>query len=219
VSHNSQHSRPAQAIGMLFQDEATGRYYVSDRDGTSRWADELMARTEHQKWNVPTAEQSDAMATLDAIAIQPYPDTNLRRGSLNDVPRWAIAALAGVGIVGLAVSFALTRHSDDAALPSESQSAPLQAAIDACAPGANQGSEVADGGRTLIIDGAGETGSGMAVEGEVCLLTELNVSAAILAQMQGTTALQGRQSGSWDGYSASWTYHPDNGLDLIINEQ
>lgn len=26
----------------------------------------------------------------------------------------------------------------------------------------------------------------------------------------------GMQAGSWDGISASWTYHPRNGLDIIL---
>ena len=33
-----------------------------------------------------------------------------------------------------------------------------------------------------------------------------------------TRALDGRQQASWDGFEASWTYHPDNGLTLILRE-
>ena len=39
---------------------------------------------------------------------------------------------------------------------------------------------------------------------------------AVVSQMDSTTSLQGRQTASWDGTDASWTYHPDNGLDLIL---
>jgi hypothetical protein len=34
--------------------------------------------------------------------------------------------------------------------------------------------------------------------------------------MEKTRALDGRQTASWSFIEASWTYHPDNGLDVII---
>lgn len=30
------------------------------------------------------------------------------------------------------------------------------------------------------------------------------------------TALEGRQDAEWDNYSASWGYHPDSGLDIVV---
>jgi hypothetical protein len=36
--------------------------------------------------------------------------------------------------------------------------------------------------------------------------------------MEGTRALDGRQTQTADGYSYTWSYHPDNGLDIIITE-
>jgi hypothetical protein len=30
-------------------------------------------------------------------------------------------------------------------------------------------------------------------------------------------ALDGRQTATWDGFSASWGYHPDSGLDIVID--
>jgi hypothetical protein len=44
------------------------------------------------------------------------------------------------------------------------------------------------------------------------------VPESVTAQMDGTRALDGRQPASWDGYTASWTFHPDSGFDLIITE-
>jgi hypothetical protein len=37
--------------------------------------------------------------------------------------------------------------------------------------------------------------------------------------MEQTRALDGRQSETWEDFSASWTYHPDNGLDVLIREK
>jgi hypothetical protein len=36
--------------------------------------------------------------------------------------------------------------------------------------------------------------------------------------MQNTRALDGMQDASWDNYKATWSFHPDNGFDLIITE-
>ena len=74
---------------------------------------------------------------------------------------------------------------------------------------------VGDGGQTLILEG-GKYGQGTAET--MCILVRLNVSEAVTQQMSTTRALDGRQEGSWPGYEASWTDHPDNGLDVIVTK-
>jgi hypothetical protein len=75
-----------------------------------------------------------------------------------------------------------------------------------------------DNDQTLLIDMAGEeTGSGTATIDEItCVLGELEAPQSVLAQMDSTRALDGMQSATWSTYKATWTYHPDNGLDLIL---
>jgi hypothetical protein len=34
--------------------------------------------------------------------------------------------------------------------------------------------------------------------------------------MEQTRALDGRQQDTWGGYTASWSYHPDSGMELIV---
>jgi hypothetical protein len=36
--------------------------------------------------------------------------------------------------------------------------------------------------------------------------------------MDNTRALDGMQTASWGNYEASWTYHPDEGLDVVVTE-
>jgi hypothetical protein len=38
-------------------------------------------------------------------------------------------------------------------------------------------------------------------------------------QMKKTRALDGTQSASWDAIEATWSYHPDNGFDIILEEK
>jgi len=77
----------------------------------------------------------------------------------------------------------------------------------------------ADEGRTLIVDTQGEEDlGGASIEQLYCVLGELGVPASITARMGNTRGLDGVQTGSWPGYLVTWSYHPDTGLDLIIEE-
>jgi hypothetical protein len=91
----------------------------------------------------------------------------------------------------------------------------LRLAYNACSAG-----DLADNDHTMIIDSQGEDyDSGDASFDDLtCVLRELDVPASVTAQMDQTRALDGMQSADWNGFTASWTYHPDNGLDLIITE-
>lgn len=73
----------------------------------------------------------------------------------------------------------------------------------------------ADDGRTLLVEADDQRGE----ETVECLADRLAMPEAVYAQIRGTRALDGRQSASWDGYRASWTYHPDAGLSMIIEEE
>jgi hypothetical protein len=44
----------------------------------------------------------------------------------------------------------------------------------------------------------------------------LTIPQAVREHMSQTRALDGRQTDSWEGFSASWSYHPDSGINLIV---
>lgn len=91
----------------------------------------------------------------------------------------------------------------------------LRQAFSSCGSG-----DLADEDHTVVIDSEGEDyGSGTdTFEGLMCTLGELNTPQAVIARMEATRALDGMQSSHWGDFEASWTYHPDNGLDVIITE-
>ncbi|MDP9793164.1 hypothetical protein J2S43_001676 [Catenuloplanes nepalensis] len=97
-----------------------------------------------------------------------------------------------------------------------------------------------DDGKTLVFDFAPQPDSAgddsfehqYTVE---CIKMVTGLPDAVMLQMQQTSAIQGRQSATWGvntsevpqpqmkvapmangELSASWTYHPDNGLDVIM---
>lgn len=51
-----------------------------------------------------------------------------------------------------------------------------------------------------------------------CVFVKVDIPDAVVSQIEHTRALDGRQQASWDGFEASWTYHPDDGLNLILRE-
>ena len=91
----------------------------------------------------------------------------------------------------------------------------IETAVDRCVSNTRD-VEVGDNGHTLTIDGAGLYGRPRYME-VVCVLTELGAPDSVLSQMDATRALDGMVSGEWDGYHAVWTYHPDNGLWIVIS--
>ena len=84
----------------------------------------------------------------------------------------------------------------------------LADAHDACASYGS--STLADGGHTIIIDGD-RTGDAF-----TCYATHLDMDAATIANVGATRALDGTQTGTWDGLDARWTFSPDDGLTMTI---
>lgn len=96
------------------------------------------------------------------------------------------------------------------------QTQPLVGAQKACDPN-KDGTQLADGNDTLLVNGAGDKDTtGLRLAQVTCVLDKLKTPQAVIGQLGQTRALDGRQTATWPGYSASWTYHPSQGLDLII---
>ncbi len=96
-----------------------------------------------------------------------------------------------------------------------------QARTDCATEYGSQGAltESHDGQVTLVIDGAG---TGYDPEEEIdaafCVLERLDVPPSVIARMNHTRAIDGMQDAAWGVYTATWTFHPDNGWDLVITE-
>lgn len=94
---------------------------------------------------------------------------------------------------------------------------PFETALKTCKLTSVPGADLGDNGRTLILDHKGEDESeGLRYEKLACVLAALNIPDAVAARMDATRSLDGMQTGEWDNITASWTYHPDNGLDVIL---
>lgn len=120
-------------------------------------------------------------------------------------------------IAGLALGvWALVHAGSGGGEPSDTR---LETAAELARGGESAFVTVTDEGHTLVIDGAGEVpGSGAEVETIATVLVELDATDAVLTRMSSTRALDGMQEASWDGLTASWTFHPDEGLDIIVTD-
>lgn len=88
----------------------------------------------------------------------------------------------------------------------------LQKAYDSCEPGDTI--EVSDGGHTLIASGVGEDEIGDLA----CILVAIETPRSVTAAMDSTTAMMGRQHEEDGDFTYEWSYHPDNGFNLIVEE-
>jgi hypothetical protein len=77
---------------------------------------------------------------------------------------------------------------------------------------------LSDGGRTLTFSTFGKySGYGPSIPSWSdfsCATTAMAMPSFVLNQINTTRALDGRVSASWGNISATWTYHPDNGLNI-----
>ncbi len=97
----------------------------------------------------------------------------------------------------------------------------LERAYDACL-GEDEtvlGIRMLDDGSTLHVDTVGNDDAfGADYADAACLLNELDTRQRMISLMDSTRALDGRQSDTWDDFTATWSYHPDSGMDLLVVE-
>jgi hypothetical protein len=133
---------------------------------------------------------------------------------------WApLAVVAAAVIIGgiIATVFLTTKSTHNAGSTNPgtlfNTTSPLAETSRTCTAGI-----LADDDHTLVVDMAGDDpGTGTETfDGVLCVLDELDAPQSLVSRMESTRALDGMQSATWSSYEVTWTYHPDDGLDLII---
>lgn len=89
-------------------------------------------------------------------------------------------------------------------------------ATSACGVEENPWITVGDDGYSLSMQSEGAENDGADILDVACVLAELDTPDSVISRIDSTRALDGRQSAEWDDLAASWVYHPDNGLDLVV---
>lgn len=161
-----------------------------------------------------TTTPDDQPAGTDEVLTEfPPPQSGLSR--LGWPTKFLIGFLGVLG-AGVAIVFVIGLLGGHAPLAGTKSTPAFVAARDSCDP-ASLGTIVADGNKTLLVNGkGGEEATGVPVETEACILQKLGATSAVTAHMDSTRALDGRQTDAWGDYKVAWTYHPDSGLDIVI---
>lgn len=152
----------------------------------------------------------------EQLPAQAYPNAPLQPVPASKPSRKQLWIGLGVGFAaGVIVSVLVA--GTGSALASATQSHVLQKSVDACSLAGDDGVSLGDNGASLTIDTKGEEdSSGASWADAACVLKELKVPDSVVAQIDSTSALQGRQTATWESVEASWTYHPDSGVKIII---
>lgn len=125
-------------------------------------------------------------------------------------------------VAGLALFLAGCGGAPAAAPEPEDTRTAIEKAKEACIKGSTVGMEIMDSGISIEMRTAGEERpylEGLDWSEVNCVLEETVASSATLAKMGKTRALDGTQTGSWDNYEASRTYHPDSGFNIILEDK
>lgn len=131
---------------------------------------------------------------------------------------WLVIAMVAAPLaaaVALVLVLNATLGDHDTSPASGSQLTPMQNALSLCDSGPGKDTlEGGDDGHTIIVS----TGPGGSFAGARCVMRALGAGDAVLAQVDSTTALAGAQDADSGGVHYHWTYHPDNGLDMVITD-
>jgi hypothetical protein len=129
-------------------------------------------------------------------------------------------------VIGLAASPpAAGPSTDDDLAQAESTEDALETRLGgakaACVPAADsQFVEILDDGAGMSIDGVGANKPrGADLDQIECILTELSAPSTVRVRMGNTRALDGTQDAAWSSLRATWTYHPDSGVSIVIEEE
>ncbi|MDM7991450.1 hypothetical protein [Arthrobacter sp. zg-Y877] len=126
---------------------------------------------------------------------------------------YVLFAAAGL-LVGLGAGLLIAQID----LTSTRPSTALIDAVSTCGVEDETGIELGDEGQSLTMDGQGEEyyATGAAYEDIECVLGATGMPDSVSSRMGNTRALDGTQNAQWGDISASWSYHPDSGSNVVL---
>ncbi|WP_141764687.1 hypothetical protein [Actinomyces sp. HMSC035G02] len=79
--------------------------------------------------------------------------------------------------------------------------------------------QVSSDGSSMEMTTFGKKQPGMNPYTLGCVLEKLDAPASLKQRMNTTRAIDGTQEQTWGSYRATWTYHPDQGLHVVISRE
>lgn len=72
---------------------------------------------------------------------------------------------------------------------------------------------------SLTLEAFSDSGDSLTTPIFQCVLRKLGAPAAVRERMYATRAIDGTLEETWGSYRATWTYHPDQGLQVVISRE
>lgn len=127
------------------------------------------------------------------------------------------------GLTALSAAVLLSVVAGCASSPAAAPTPRFKTAIEKChVASGHDGLEYADRGASLILSTEPDPdplSTHVNIANVICVLDKLGASAATKDRMFNTRALDGMQDARWKGIDASWTYHPDDGFNLSLEDK
>ncbi|VXB57619.1 conserved exported hypothetical protein [Arthrobacter sp. 8AJ] len=135
----------------------------------------------------------------------------LNKAALGSSGILAVLALSACGL-----QTAPATSATQTPTPSDSY---IKQTLRSCGVVSSKYATLGDKDRTVTLQGQPKSSTrGMTMKEIGCVLTGVDTPDSVISRMDGTRALDGMQNASWKGYEASWTFHPDNGVRIILTE-
>lgn len=126
-----------------------------------------------------------------------------------------------IGTTGALIAILVSGCGGEAqsATPTESPKPDIVKARISCNLEGEQYAKLGDGGYTITLQGNPKYQSDRLAASDIaCVLDAINTPDRVIERMDSTRAMDGMQEAEWDNYSASWTYHPDDGAKIILSQ-
>jgi type II secretory pathway pseudopilin PulG len=133
----------------------------------------------------------------------------------------AVAIVVLAAAIAIPVSVAAAQRAEDERQAAAAEAAEqerlemFETATQRCGINTLSTVRILDSGESIELDRVTKH-DGPSFSNLECMLAHLKAPQSVEVAIGQTRALDGRQSDSWDGFEASWTYHPDDGASLLI---
>lgn len=128
---------------------------------------------------------------------------------------WVLIIAAFAGAIGFAVLGFSTAQSQKAQEEIDQfRKIQFETAVKACDLRADT-YQVMDNGESIQFDAVSKF-YGASYDQAMCALKKIGAPESLSIKIAQTRALDGTMSSEWNEFEATWTYHPDSGLNLLV---
>jgi len=156
------------------------------------------------------------------ITTQSNPDQSPAPTTSRQLTFRRVAARAGLVIVLVAVAAWISSNENDSpgeSTNSSSADTKLEQAFENAISTGSNFVDISPDGKSLSFHTEGAETTGLSLDKAVGILIYLDAPDSLFARMDNTRALDGTQTATWGDITAYWTYHPDDGLSVVLEER